>query len=118
MTGASAVQDRLGQSRCSSRHGQRRSTSEILQRSDSRGIAQAPRRVSVSFQNTSDNEDAETEHLKSKNRYREDEDMSSSMAVAKRSPFARRIMISPEDKKGHAPNVKTYDGTGRSYNLS
>ncbi|GKB66806.1 hypothetical protein Tco_0928218 [Tanacetum coccineum] len=72
-----SVHDRLGSRDVHSRLGQRRSSSESPPSSDSEDSRRKRRRrVSVSSEDTSDNEDAETGHWKSKNRYREDEDMS------------------------------------------
>ncbi|GJX95349.1 hypothetical protein Tco_0351147 [Tanacetum coccineum] len=72
-----SVHDRLGNRDVHSRLGQRRSSSESPPSSDSEDSRRKRRRrVSVSSEDTSDNEDAETGHWKSKNRYREDEDMS------------------------------------------
>ncbi|GKD44665.1 reverse transcriptase domain-containing protein [Tanacetum coccineum] len=71
------------------------------------------RRVSSSSEDSSDNEDAETGHWKSKNKYREDEDMSRPWRRQKVDAFTRRISDFSEDKKRRMPaNVKTYDGTG------
>ncbi|GJT77953.1 reverse transcriptase domain-containing protein [Tanacetum coccineum] len=67
------------------------------------------------IKDTSDNEDAETGHWKSKNKYREDEDedMSRPWRRQKVDAFTRRISDFSEDKKRRMPaNVKTYDGTG------
>ncbi|GJR97913.1 reverse transcriptase domain-containing protein [Tanacetum coccineum] len=71
------------------------------------------RRVSSSSKDSSDNEDTETGHWKSKNKYREDEDMSRPWRRQKVDAFTRRISDFSEDKKRRMPaNVKTYDGTG------
>ncbi|GKG23424.1 hypothetical protein Tco_0391460, partial [Tanacetum coccineum] len=52
-------------------------------------------------------------HWKSKNRYREDEDMSLPWRRQKVDAFSRRISDFSEDKRRRMPaNVKTYDGTG------
>ncbi|GJT93071.1 hypothetical protein Tco_1081916 [Tanacetum coccineum] len=52
-------------------------------------------------------------HWKSKNRYREDEDMSLPWRRQKVDAFTRRISDFSEDKRRRMPaNVKTYDGTG------
>ncbi|GJU66719.1 reverse transcriptase domain-containing protein [Tanacetum coccineum] len=72
-------------------------------------------RVSLSSEDSSDNEDAKTGHWKSKNKYREDkdEDMSRPWRRQKVDAFTRRISDFSEDKKRRMPaNVKTYDGTG------
>ncbi|GJT62281.1 hypothetical protein Tco_1005814 [Tanacetum coccineum] len=73
------------------------------------------RRVSSSSEDTSDNEDVETGHWKSKNKYHgdEDEDMSRPWRRQKVDAFTRRISDFSEDKKRPMPaNVKnTYDGT-------
>ncbi|GJW39237.1 reverse transcriptase domain-containing protein [Tanacetum coccineum] len=109
-----SVHDRLGNRDVHSRLGQRRSSSESPPSSDSEDSRRKRRRrVSVSSEDTSDNEDAETGHWKSKNRYREDEDMSLPWRRQKVDAFARRISDFSEDKRRRMPaNVKTYDGTG------
>ncbi|GJR88356.1 hypothetical protein Tco_0212367 [Tanacetum coccineum] len=111
-----SVHDRLGSRDVHSRLGQRRSSSESPPSSDSEDSRRKRRRrVSVSSEDTSDNEDAETGHWKSKNRYREDEDMSLPWRRQKVDAFTRRIsdFYPREDKEGRMPaNVKTYDGTG------
>ncbi|GJR30303.1 reverse transcriptase domain-containing protein [Tanacetum coccineum] len=108
------VHDRLGSRDVHSRLGQRRSSSESPPSSDSEDSRRKRRRrVSVSSEDTSDNEDAETGHWKSKNRYREDEDMSLPWRRQKVDAFTRRISDFSEDKRRRMPaNVKTYDGTG------
>ncbi|GKG34606.1 hypothetical protein Tco_0437302, partial [Tanacetum coccineum] len=77
---------------------------------------QTPRTVGANAaEDTSDNEDAETGHWKSKNKHRkdEDEDMSRPWRRQKVDAFTRRISYFSEDKKRRMPaNVKTYDGTG------
>ncbi|GJS58675.1 reverse transcriptase domain-containing protein [Tanacetum coccineum] len=83
-----SVRDRLGSRDVHSRLGQRRSPSESPPSSDSEDSRRKRRRrVSSSSEDTSDNEDAETGHWKSKNKYRgdEDEDMS--------RPWRRRSTI-------------------------
>ncbi|GJW63982.1 reverse transcriptase domain-containing protein [Tanacetum coccineum] len=109
-----SVHDRLGNRDVHSRLGQRRSSSESPPSSDSEDSRRKRRRrVSVSSEDTSDNEDAETGHWKSKNRYREDEDMSLPWRRQKVDAFTRRISDFSEDKRRRMPaNVKTYDGTG------
>ncbi|GJU71934.1 reverse transcriptase domain-containing protein [Tanacetum coccineum] len=109
-----SVHDRLGSRDVHSRLGQRRSSSESPPSSDSEDSRRKRRRrVSVSSEDTSDNEDAETGHWKSKNRYREDEDMSLPWRRQKVDAFTRRISDFSEDKRRRMPaNVKTYDGTG------
>ncbi|GJV47954.1 hypothetical protein Tco_1438166 [Tanacetum coccineum] len=78
MTGASSAPYRLGRIRSmsNSRLGQRTlSPSESPPSSDSEDSRRKRRRrTSSSSEDTSDNEDAETGHWKSKNKYREDED--------------------------------------------
>ncbi|GKD66661.1 hypothetical protein Tco_1308769 [Tanacetum coccineum] len=94
----------------------RRSPSESPPSSDSENSRRKRRRrISSSSEDTSDNEDAETGHWKSKNKYREDEDedMSRPWRRQKVDAFIRRISDFSEDKKRRMPaNVKTYDGTG------
>ncbi|GJY87358.1 reverse transcriptase domain-containing protein [Tanacetum coccineum] len=111
-----SVRDRLGSRDVHSRLGQRRSPSESPPSSDSEDSRRKRRRrVSSSSEDTSDNEDAETGHWKSKNKYRgdEDEDMSRPWRRQKVDAFTRRISDFSEDKKRRMPaNVKTYDGTG------
>ncbi|GJT90192.1 reverse transcriptase domain-containing protein [Tanacetum coccineum] len=109
-----SIHDRLGNRDVHSRLGQRRSSSESPPSSDSEDSRRKRRRrVSVSSEDTSDNEDAETGHWKSKNRYREDEDMSLPWRRQKVDAFTRRISDFSEDKRRRMPaNVKTYDGTG------
>ncbi|GKB07819.1 hypothetical protein Tco_0836103 [Tanacetum coccineum] len=111
-----SVRDRLGSRDVHSRLGQRRSPSESPPSSDSEDSRRKRRRrVSLSSEDTSDNEDAETGHWKSKNKYREDEDedMSRPWRRQKVDAFTRRISDFSEDKKRRMPaNVKTYDGTG------
>ncbi|GJW27815.1 hypothetical protein Tco_0044690 [Tanacetum coccineum] len=106
----------LGSRDIHSRLGQRRSPSESPPSSDSEDSRRKRRRrVSSSSEDTSDNEDAETGHWKSKNKYREDEDedMSRPWRRQKVDAFTRRISDFSEDKKRRMPaNVKTYDGTG------
>ncbi|GJU00968.1 hypothetical protein Tco_1111306 [Tanacetum coccineum] len=108
-----SVHDRLGSRDVHSRLGQRRSSSESPPSSDSEDSRRKRRRrVSLSSEDTSDNEDAETGHWKSKNRYREDEDMSLPWRRQKVDAFTRRISDFSEDKRRRMPaNVKTYDGT-------
>ncbi|GJU13379.1 hypothetical protein Tco_1135775 [Tanacetum coccineum] len=112
-----SVRDRLGSRNVHSRLGQRRSPSESPPSSDSEDSRRKRRRrVSSSSEDTSDNEDAETGHWKSKNKYRgdEDEDMSRPWRRQKVDAFTRRISDFSEDKKRRMPaNVKTYDGTER-----
>nr|GEZ63868.1 reverse transcriptase domain-containing protein [Tanacetum cinerariifolium] len=72
-------------------------------------------RVSSSSSDSSDNEDEETGHWKSRNGYcnQEDEDMSRPWHRQKVDVFTRRISDFSEDKRRRMPaNVKTYDGTG------
>ncbi|GJT38026.1 putative reverse transcriptase domain-containing protein [Tanacetum coccineum] len=111
-----SVHDRLGSRDVHSRLGQRRSSSESPPSSDSEDSRRKRRRrVSSSSEDTSDNEDAETGHWKSKNKYREDEDedMSRPWRRQKVDAFTRRISDFSEDKRRRMPaNVKTYDGTG------
>ncbi|GJU45896.1 reverse transcriptase domain-containing protein [Tanacetum coccineum] len=109
-----SVHDRLGSRDVHSRLGQRRSSSESPPSSDSEDSRRKRRRrVSLSSEDTSDNEDAETGHWKSKNKYREDEDMSLPWRRQKVDAFTRRISDFSEDKRRRMPaNVKTYDGTG------
>ncbi|GJU81826.1 hypothetical protein Tco_1284191 [Tanacetum coccineum] len=111
-----SVRDRLGSRNVHSRLGQRRSPSESPPSSDSEDSRRKRRRrISSSSEDTSDNEDAETGHWKSKNKYRgdEDEDMSRPWRRQKVDAFTRRISDFSEDKKRRMPaNVKTYDGTG------
>ncbi|GJY47920.1 hypothetical protein Tco_0437876 [Tanacetum coccineum] len=94
-----------------------RSSSESPPSSDSEDSRRKRRRrVSVSSEDTSDNEDAETRHWKSKNRYREDEDMSLPWRRQKVDAFARDALVdfpSEDKRRRHAPNLKTYDGTVR-----
>ncbi|GJU27738.1 hypothetical protein Tco_1166359 [Tanacetum coccineum] len=110
-----SVRDRLGSRDVHSRLGQRRSPSESPPSSDSEDSRRKRRRrVSSSLEDSSDNEDAETGHWKSKNKYREDEDedMSRPWRRQKVDAFTRRISDFSEDKKRRMPaNVKTYDGT-------
>ncbi|GKB23398.1 hypothetical protein Tco_0862799, partial [Tanacetum coccineum] len=91
--------------------GQRRSPSESPPSSNSEDSRRKRRRrVSSSSEDTSDNEDAETGHWKSKNKYRrdEDEDMSRPWRRQKVDAFTRRISDFSEDKKRRMPaNVKT-----------
>ncbi|GJR64289.1 hypothetical protein Tco_0010354 [Tanacetum coccineum] len=90
---------------------------KVLQIRTPRHRCKPPQRVSSSSEDSSDNEDAETGHWKSKNKYREDEDedMSRPWRRQKVDAFTRRISDFSEDKKRRMPaNVKTYDGTGRS----
>ncbi|GJT13207.1 hypothetical protein Tco_0860249 [Tanacetum coccineum] len=99
----------------STQHGQRCSPSErSLQVRTLRQRASASRRrISSSSENSSDNEDAETGHWKSKNKYRadEDEDMSRIWRRQKVDAFTRRISDFSEDKRRRMPaNLKTYDG--------
>ncbi|GJZ27272.1 hypothetical protein Tco_0571525 [Tanacetum coccineum] len=96
--------DRLGSRNVHSRLGQRRSPSESPPSSDSEDSRRKRRRrVSSSSEDTSDNEDAETGHWKSKNKYRRDEtrDMSASMASSKGRAhyYAATSAISSEEKK-------------------
>ncbi|GJV55785.1 reverse transcriptase domain-containing protein [Tanacetum coccineum] len=109
-----SVRDRLGSRDVHSRLGQRRSPNESPPSSDSEDSRRKRRRrVSSSSEDSSDNEDAETGHWKSKNKYREDEDMSRPWRRQKVDAFTRRISDFSEDKKRRMPaNVKTYDGTG------
>ncbi|GJU49629.1 hypothetical protein Tco_1219184 [Tanacetum coccineum] len=113
-----SVRDRLGSRDVHSRLGQRRSPSESPPSSDSEDSRRKRRRrVSSSSEDTSDNEDAETGHWKSKNKYRgdEDEDMSRPWRRQKVDAFTRRISDFSEDKKRRMPaNVKTYDGTNET----
>ncbi|GJU90864.1 reverse transcriptase domain-containing protein [Tanacetum coccineum] len=111
-----SVRDRLGSRAVHSRLRQWGSPSESFPSSDSEDISRiAVRRSKSSSEDTSDNEDAETGHWKSKNKYRgdEDEDMSRPWRRQKVDAFTRRISDFSEDKKRRMPaNVKTYDGTG------
>ncbi|GJW49883.1 hypothetical protein Tco_0091234 [Tanacetum coccineum] len=101
-----SVHDRLGSRDVHSRLGQRRSSSESPPSSDSEDSRRKRRRrVSVSSEDTSDNEDAETGHWKSKNRYREDEDMSLPWRRQKVDAFTRRgaLAISRRIREGACP---------------
>ncbi|GJS17142.1 hypothetical protein Tco_0411614 [Tanacetum coccineum] len=96
--------DRLGSRNVHSRLGQWRSLSKSPPSSDSEDSRRKRRRrVSSSSEDTSDNEDAETGHWKSKNKYRGDEtrDMSASMASSKGRAhyYAATSAISSEEKK-------------------
>ncbi|GJV82397.1 hypothetical protein Tco_1522295 [Tanacetum coccineum] len=83
-----SVHDRLGNRDVHSRLGQRRSSSESPPSSDSEDSRRKRRRrVSLSSEDTSDNEDVETGHWKSKSKYREDKDEDEDMA----SPKGRRF---------------------------
>ncbi|GJU61816.1 hypothetical protein Tco_1243651 [Tanacetum coccineum] len=98
-----------------SRLGQRRSSSESPPSSDSEDSRRKRRRrVCCPQEDTSDNEDAKMGHWKSKNRYREDEDMSLPWRRQKVDAFTRRISDFSEDKRRRMPaNVKNLpDGTG------
>nr|GEU80267.1 reverse transcriptase domain-containing protein [Tanacetum cinerariifolium] len=78
------------------------------------GDQTAKLQVSSSSSGSSDNEDEETGHWKSKNGYRnqEDEDMSCPWCRQKVDTFTRRIGDFSKDKRRRMPaNVKTYDGT-------
>nr|GFC24737.1 reverse transcriptase domain-containing protein [Tanacetum cinerariifolium] len=73
------------------------------------------KRVSSSSSDSSNNEDKETGHWKSRNGYRnqEDEDMSRPWHRQKVDAFTQRISDFLEDKRRRMPaNVKTYDGIG------
>nr|GEY29806.1 reverse transcriptase domain-containing protein [Tanacetum cinerariifolium] len=79
------------------------------------GDQTADLQVSLSSSDSSNNEDEETGHWKSRNGYRnqEDEDMSRLWRRQKVDVFTRRISAFSEDKRRRMPaNVKTYDGTG------
>ncbi|GJT77801.1 hypothetical protein Tco_1044526 [Tanacetum coccineum] len=106
---------RAGQSAMSTAGGTKRLPSEKSSSSDSEEIGKCAEEQVSSSEDTSDNEDAETGHWKSKNKYREDEDedMSRLWCRQKVDAFTRCISDFSEDKKRRMPaNVKTYDGTG------
>ncbi|GJU78937.1 hypothetical protein Tco_1276007 [Tanacetum coccineum] len=108
-----SVHDRLGNRDVHSRLGQRRSSSESPPSSDSEDSRRKRRRrVSVSSEDTSDNEDAETGHWNP----RTDTVKTKTCLFPRRQKvdaFARRISDFSEDKRRRMPaNVKTYDGTG------
>ncbi|GJU07191.1 hypothetical protein Tco_1123621 [Tanacetum coccineum] len=108
-----SVHDRLGSPRCPQSGRTKRSRrSESPPSSDSEDSRRKRRRrVSLSSEDTSDNEDAETGHWKSKNRYREDEDMSLPWRRQKVDALPAHYRFSRRKEETHAPNVILMNGT-------